>query len=213
MLTAIVILSMALTPLAVARRCNWLPAEGRAVDGRHRARADGLNGSVLIIGFGRFGQVASQALLARGVDVVDHRHRHRDDPQRRRVRLQGLLRRRHAARRAAAPPAPAGRAIVVCVDKPGRADRIVELVKAEFPHGQAARARLRPRARARADRAPASTTRSARRSSPRWRSARGAARLGVPDAEAAEIARTCAAATPSASRSRSPAAATRRGIG
>ncbi len=31
--------------------------------------ADGLTGSVLMIGFGRFGQVASQALLARGVDV------------------------------------------------------------------------------------------------------------------------------------------------
>ena len=32
---------------------------------------------------------------------LDHRHRHRDDPQRRRLRLQGLLRRRLPARRAA----------------------------------------------------------------------------------------------------------------
>ena len=32
-------------------------------------RADGLRGSVLIIGFGRFAQVVSQSLLARGIDV------------------------------------------------------------------------------------------------------------------------------------------------
>jgi glutathione-regulated potassium-efflux system protein KefB len=31
--------------------------------------ADGLLASVLVIGFGRFGQIASQALLARGVSV------------------------------------------------------------------------------------------------------------------------------------------------
>ena len=31
--------------------------------------ADGLVGSVLVIGFGRFGQIACQALLARGVTV------------------------------------------------------------------------------------------------------------------------------------------------
>lgn len=32
--------------------------------------ADGLTGKVLMIGFGRFGQVASQLLLARSVDVT-----------------------------------------------------------------------------------------------------------------------------------------------
>ena len=31
--------------------------------------AEDLHGSVLLIGFGRFGQVASQSLLARGFDV------------------------------------------------------------------------------------------------------------------------------------------------
>ncbi len=31
---------------------------------------DGLTGKVLMIGFGRFGQVASQLLLARSVDVT-----------------------------------------------------------------------------------------------------------------------------------------------
>ena len=31
--------------------------------------AEGLSGKVLMIGFGRFGQVSSQLLLARGIDV------------------------------------------------------------------------------------------------------------------------------------------------
>ena len=58
--------------------------------------ADGLSGSVLVIGFGRFGQIASQPLLARGIDVsiIDN-----DTDMIRvagRFRLQGLLRRRHA---------------------------------------------------------------------------------------------------------------------
>ena len=62
---------------------------------------DGASGSVLVIGFGRFGQIVSQYLLAEDIDVttidLDPEH----DPGRRAVRLQGLLRRRHAARRAA----------------------------------------------------------------------------------------------------------------
>ena len=63
--------------------------------------AEDLHGSVLIIGFGRFGQVASQSLLARGIDVsiIDT-----DTEMIRaagRLRLQGLLRRRLPARRAA----------------------------------------------------------------------------------------------------------------
>ena len=56
---------------------------------------------MLVIGFGRFGQIVSQYLLAEGIDVttIDN------DPEMIQVaaplRLQGLLRRRHAARRAA----------------------------------------------------------------------------------------------------------------
>jgi glutathione-regulated potassium-efflux system protein KefB len=68
-LTAVVILSMALTPLAVAG-LNWLLPRrtAPAMDGVDQA--NGLKGNVLMIGFGRFGQVASQALLARGVEVA-----------------------------------------------------------------------------------------------------------------------------------------------
>src|SRR5690606_18590088 len=66
--TAVVILSMALTPLAMLGLRWWLPAEAPSLDGVDAA--DDLHGTVLIIGFGRFGQVVSQSLLARGYDVT-----------------------------------------------------------------------------------------------------------------------------------------------
>jgi glutathione-regulated potassium-efflux system protein KefB len=68
-LTAIVVLSMALTPLVtllvqrLVPACK--PAQMHGID-----TAVGLSGSVLMIGFGRFGQVVSQSLLARDVDVT-----------------------------------------------------------------------------------------------------------------------------------------------
>jgi len=68
-LTAIVVLSMALTPLAVlALRRFGRGADRPSMEGVEEA--DGQSGSVLIIGFGRFGQVMSQALLARDMDVT-----------------------------------------------------------------------------------------------------------------------------------------------
>ncbi|MEQ9688775.1 MAG: monovalent cation:proton antiporter-2 (CPA2) family protein, partial [Bauldia litoralis] len=66
LLNAAVILSMALTPLAPIVLRRLLPIE-QSFEGVEAA--DGLEGTALIIGFGRFGQVASQALLARGTDV------------------------------------------------------------------------------------------------------------------------------------------------
>jgi hypothetical protein len=53
-----------------------------AVAWRAIEEADGPRAaSALVIGFGRFGQVASQALLARGCRRDHHRRRHRHDPQ------------------------------------------------------------------------------------------------------------------------------------
>ncbi|MBU0829791.1 MAG: monovalent cation:proton antiporter-2 (CPA2) family protein [Gammaproteobacteria bacterium] len=68
-LTAAVILSMALTPLAVLS-LRWLMPPEPAQDMNGVEAADGLRGTVLIIGFGRFAQIASQLLLARGVDIA-----------------------------------------------------------------------------------------------------------------------------------------------
>jgi glutathione-regulated potassium-efflux system protein KefB len=130
-LTATVIISMALTPLIVIAVHRLLPDETQSLDGVEAP--DGLTGTVLMIGFGRFGQVVSQSLLARGIDVsiVD-----RDTEM-----IQGAapfgfkvyygdgtrLDILHAA------GAVSAKAIAVCVDNRESADRIVELCKSEFP--------------------------------------------------------------------------------
>lgn len=67
-LTAIVVLSMVLTPVAILILRRFLPKTAQSLEGVDEP--NGLSGSVLMIGFGRFGQVASQSLLARGVDVA-----------------------------------------------------------------------------------------------------------------------------------------------
>ncbi|MNK25347.1 Glutathione-regulated potassium-efflux system protein KefC [compost metagenome] len=133
-LTAIVVLSMALTPLFVLLHDRLMPAREVSLDGVEAA--DGLSGSVLMIGFGRFGQVASQSLLARDVDVtiidndVDMIHNaerfgfkiYYGDG----TRLDVL----HASGAASA------RAIAVCVNNAQDADRIVELVAHQFPQAK-----------------------------------------------------------------------------
>ena len=133
-MSAIVILSMALTPLAVAGLRWMLPREQVSLDGVDKA--EGLTGSVLMIGFGRFGQVASQALLARGIEVsiIDRdvemitsatgfgfKVYYGDG-----TRLDVL----HAS------GAGSARAVAICIDDPADALKIVQLVKHEFPHAQ-----------------------------------------------------------------------------
>ncbi len=133
-LTAIVVLSMALTPLFVLLHDKLMPDREVSLDGVEEA--DGLSGSVLMIGFGRFGQVASQSLLARDVDVtiidndVDMIHNaerfgfkiYYGDG----TRLDVL----HAS------GAGSARAIAVCVNNAQVADRIVELVTHQFPQAK-----------------------------------------------------------------------------
>jgi glutathione-regulated potassium-efflux system protein KefB len=94
---------------------------------------EGLTGAALVIGFGRFGQIAVQVLLAGRVDVtvIDN------DVQRIRNAARfgfkvyyGDGARLDVLRAAGAAHA---RIIAVCVDKAEDATRIVELCKAEFP--------------------------------------------------------------------------------
>ena len=128
----VVIASMALTPLVMFAPRLLLPASAApSMDGIDAA-AD-LEGSVLIIGFGRFGQIASQALLARGVSVsiIDN-----DTDM---IRAAGSFGYKvyygdgtrldvlHAS------GANKVEAIAVCVDKPEQALRIAEIVHHEFP--------------------------------------------------------------------------------
>jgi glutathione-regulated potassium-efflux system protein KefB len=133
-MTAVVILSMALTPLVVIGLEKLLPVETESMDGIDEA-AD-LHGRVLFVGFGRFAQVVSQSLLARSIDVSII------DTDVEMIRAAGNFGFKvyygDGARLDVLRASGAGtaEAILVCVDKPDVADRIVELVKDEFPHAR-----------------------------------------------------------------------------
>jgi glutathione-regulated potassium-efflux system protein KefB len=133
-MTAIVIVSMALAPLVVIAQRALTPAPEVSRDGVEDA-AD-LEGRVLFIGFGRFAQVVSQSLLARNVDIslietdiemiqvaarFGFKVYYGDG-----TRLDVLR----------ASGAANAEAILICVDKPETTDRIVGLVKSEFPNAK-----------------------------------------------------------------------------
>ncbi len=131
LLTASVIISMALTPLAPIVLKRLLPPPAPSMDGVDVA--DGLSAAALIIGFGRFGQVVSQALLSRGIDVsiIDAD----TDMIRAAARFgfkiyYGDGTRLDVLRAAGAETA---KIVAVCIDDRESADRIVGLVKSEFP--------------------------------------------------------------------------------
>ena len=129
---AAVIISMAVTPF-LAMLADWLGKEMDMPSFEGIDMAEGLSGSVLVIGFGRFGQVASQALLSRGIDVsiID------DDVE----MIQAASRfgfkiyygdgtRLDVLRAAGAATA---KVIAICVDKRESTDKIVASIKEEFP--------------------------------------------------------------------------------
>ena len=133
-LTAIVVLSMVLTPLFVIAIKRLTPKAQASLEGIEEA--NGLSGSVLIIGFGRFGQVMSQSLLARDVDVTiidsdiemirsaeefGFKIYYGDG-----TRLDVL----HSS------GADSARAIAVCIDNRVAANRIVELARLQFPQAR-----------------------------------------------------------------------------
>jgi glutathione-regulated potassium-efflux system protein KefB len=94
---------------------------------------DGVTGSVLVIGFGRFGQIASQLLLGEGVDVtaIDVSAGMIQNASRFGFKVYyGDGTRLDVLRAAGAANA---RIIAVCVDDKRAATRIVEMARAEFP--------------------------------------------------------------------------------
>ncbi len=129
----VVILSMAMTPLLMMVADRFLRTE-TSMDGVDIACK--LEGRILVIGFGRFGQIASQILLSRGVNisVIDK------DPDRIRdagrygfkvffgdgTRLDTL---HHSG-------ADQANAIMICIDDSKAAMRIVELAQHEFPQAK-----------------------------------------------------------------------------
>jgi hypothetical protein len=94
---------------------------------------DGVHGSALVIGFGRFGQIVSQCLLAEAVDVITIDN----DPEMITAasRFGFKVYYGDGTRLDVLRIAITGdvRLVAVCVDRREVADRIVDLVRAEFP--------------------------------------------------------------------------------
>ena len=131
-LNAIVVLSMILTPIIgiLFKRFTQTTEQTSLENIRI---AEGLSGKVLMIGFGRFGQVSSQLLLARGIDVsiIDNDIDMIQNAERFGFKIYygdgSRLDILHAS------GADTAEAIVVCVDHKETTNKIVELVQHEFP--------------------------------------------------------------------------------
>jgi glutathione-regulated potassium-efflux system protein KefB len=184
-MTAIVIVSMALTPFVVLVLQQFAPKPRPSLDGVEEPHD--LTASVLMIGFGRFGQVASQSFLARGYDVtiIDN-----DTDMIRSAAEFGFkvyygdgmrldLLEASGARRA--------KLIAVCVDNRHTASKIAEVVMADFPDTQLmVRSYDREHALELAHSGVETQIRETFESAMLFGET-GLLALGVPDAEAAEI--------------------------
>lgn len=130
-MTAIVVLSMALTPLALLLYKRFARTQTVSMDGIEAAHD--LQGNVLIIGFGRVGQIASQAPLAQGAKLsiidIDPEVIRAVEPYGFKVYYGDGARSDilHAA------GAHHARAIIICVDDKKAATRIVESVRHNCP--------------------------------------------------------------------------------
>jgi glutathione-regulated potassium-efflux system protein KefB len=131
LLTATIVISMVITPLVVAGYVRIAPKP--QIDTSGLDAPENIEGTVLMIGFGRFGQIVSQPVLARGytLSIID-----RDAEAIRDIADFGfkvyygdgsrpeIL---HAAGAATA------KAILICIDDKDAAIKTAEIVKQEFP--------------------------------------------------------------------------------
>ena len=133
-LVAVVTLSMALSPLLL-RLEPWLSKPVEAAEPMTEDYADA-RGHLLIIGFGRFGQIVSQPLFAMGYDlrILDASAERVQDAQRFGFRVHyGDGRRREVLAAAGADDAEL---IVVAVDDPACATVIAALLAEAFPRAK-----------------------------------------------------------------------------
>jgi voltage-gated potassium channel Kch len=130
-LTAIIIISMVMTPLFILAHDRLMPKAQVSSNGLPAPEDDGA--AVLLIGFGRFGQVVSQPLLARGyrLSIID------SDPEA--IMTAGDFgfkvyfgdgTRLDILRAAGAAHA---RAVIIGIDNQGAATRIAHLLHDECP--------------------------------------------------------------------------------
>ncbi|WP_011579780.1 MULTISPECIES: monovalent cation:proton antiporter-2 (CPA2) family protein [Chelativorans] len=131
LLIAIVTLSMAMTPAVVRMGALlMLPEEREEID----ETFDGAGSEILMIGFSRFGQVASQILLAGGVDVtiIDHSATRVRSVEKFGFRIYfGDGRRKEVLEAAGINKA---KVVAVCTNVRATTDAIVNMIRSEFPH-------------------------------------------------------------------------------
>lgn len=134
-LVAIVTLSMAISPFVVRMDKFFIkPAAKETID----EDFSDAGGRVLVIGFGRFGQIVSQPLLAENIDVtiIDNAANRVREADRFGFRIHfGDGARRDVMRAAGAKDATL---ILICVDDRQTADQIVNLVQSEFSQAKLA---------------------------------------------------------------------------
>ncbi|MEO5807433.1 monovalent cation:proton antiporter-2 (CPA2) family protein [Devosia sp.] len=129
--TATVIISMAITPFSIIALRYVLPKATQSMVGVEVA--EGLNERILVIGFGRFGQITSQALLGQGhrLSIIDN------DTDMIRVAAQFGMKVYYGdgARLDILHAAGAANAdlVLICIDDKVAATRIAELFRTEFP--------------------------------------------------------------------------------
>jgi monovalent cation:proton antiporter-2 (CPA2) family protein len=131
-LTAIAAITMLLGPLVATFTEKLLHRLSRP-DTREPDDFSEARGSVLVIGFGRFGQIVSQCLLAEDIDVttIDNDPEMIQDAAGFGFKVYyGDGTRLDVLRAAGAGEA---RLVAVCIDNRQAASRIVDLVRAEFP--------------------------------------------------------------------------------
>ncbi|MBK9083472.1 MAG: cation:proton antiporter [Rhizobiales bacterium] len=130
---ALTMLAGPLLALAVDRLTARVKADGEPEEAEDLGPQDAPRGAALVIGFGRFGQIANQVLLAAGADVTVI------DTNVDRIRSAGQFGfkiyygdggRLDVLRAAGAEHA---RAIAICIDDRAAATRIVEIARANFP--------------------------------------------------------------------------------
>jgi glutathione-regulated potassium-efflux system protein KefB len=129
--TATVIISMVLTPLCILGMERLLPKPVQSMEGVEQV--NGLSERILLIGFGRFGQITSQTLLGKGhaISIIDN-----DTDMIRAAATFGFKvyygdgRRLDILRAAGAEHADL---VLICVDDKEATTRIATLIRNEFP--------------------------------------------------------------------------------
>ncbi|NJM82561.1 MAG: potassium transporter [Tabrizicola sp.] len=130
-LTAVIVISMVLTPVFVLAHDRLMPKPPVSTEGLPAPEDDG--DAVLLIGFGRFGQIVSQPLLARGlrVTIIDIEPEAITTARDFGFKVYfGDGTRLDILRAAGASHA---RAVVIGIDNPGAATRIAHLLHEECP--------------------------------------------------------------------------------